>query len=580
MALETAASVAQLAVTLESCIDAYKFCHRAQRIGADGDFLRTKLQLERIRLEAWAERAGLPSSCNDRLNWQMISHILQQQKGLLTSSEKLKKRYQLNVPEESSQGGGDGEEEEWAQPSPSGVERFLSALRPEVYTPGARAINAANSTLKRLRWAAVGRDKLSRVIDDLSALNDGLEKLLDAADRDWLRSSNGTLLREVLSRTTNPEEVLAVQKLLHPTLSVDQKTIDAAAEFKRIRLIVGTDKREDEIQPTPSKKTATKMPSLKVLKEKKFSSDSLALSERGIHQATYDGSAVLVEWRVIDPDKFDIAKKHIQILALLLGNAGPSFASLQCIGLLEQPKKGRFGLVYEMPGVPSLEKSSTMTHRTLYDLISSQRKVSLEARITVACAMADAVTQLHTSGWLHKNIRSNNVIFVKGSLSGDLEFLNSAPYLVGYDQARPDNVSALTQIPDASLHDDLYRHPSKRGPVTGSYRKVFDLYALACLLTEVALWEPIIDTFSRNDEQDWTSKIKAAEDEKKDIELPSLISIAESAAFTQDVVHAVGSRYLEAIQLCLSSIEDAKDNDETSIGLQRSIGEKLRQCKI
>jgi hypothetical protein len=234
--------------SFQGCVDGYKLFHTAQAIGRDGDFLRVKLQKERIRLEEWATRAGLQGGGPTRgnLRWEHIQELLEQQRILLTSSEELRRRYHLKLEEDTCTAADEKDDKPL-----SGLERLLPTLRPELYTRNAKAIQAANNTIKRLRWAVAGRDKIIKIIDDLAGINNELERLLDAADRAWLQSGLSALLREMLSRTTSQTEVLDLQSLLHPSSSVEEHAIHAAATLKRIRLVLEVDKRKGETSPAP-----------------------------------------------------------------------------------------------------------------------------------------------------------------------------------------------------------------------------------------------------------------------------------------------------------------------------------------
>lgn len=194
----------------QGCLDTYQFCYNAQRIGTDGDLLRTRLQLERARLEEWGIRSRLKSSrANERLNWSLVQSILQQQQILLTSEEQLSKKYHLNVQSEVnvSSESGVNEKIDAATPSSTGLERIFAVLRPELYTKASRVISASNGPLKRVQWAASGRNKVMRVINDLRTLNDDLEGLLEREQRVKARLVTQYLLQDLLSRSTNIAEV-------------------------------------------------------------------------------------------------------------------------------------------------------------------------------------------------------------------------------------------------------------------------------------------------------------------------------------------------------------------------------------
>ena len=252
---------------------------------------------------------------------------------MLTSSEYVRKKYRVKLIEEEF---GDDEVEE-KKPS-SGLERLLPTLRPKLYeeTTNARAIRAANNTFKRLKWAVAGREKLTKIIDDLAALNDELERLLDAADQSWMRSSMAALLREMLSRSSSESEVMELQQLLRPAVSTEEHAIYAAATFKRIRLVLDVDKRGDEISPAENAAPET-LPSLKMLRAKHLSNTRPDVV--GLHFAKYKEASVLVEWRVTTAHMYEDLKPHVENLALLLGSTDASFANLHCTGIVCNEKK-------------------------------------------------------------------------------------------------------------------------------------------------------------------------------------------------------------------------------------------------
>lgn len=580
--LEVAAGAAQiisLAFQLfQGCIEAYKFCHTAQLIGPEGDLLRTKLQIERYRLQQWAERARLEtSSPDDRLNWPLIYDILHQQQTILTSAERLKSKYGLDLPEVRS---GRTAATDEGDNSPRGLDRILRALQPKLYANNtdstARTVAAANGPIKRLQWAAGGRERVVKVVDDLGQLNSQLERLLDLPDRTWLKRGVNALLRDALSRSADTAEVETLQQLLRPSIGVGDAAIASAAKFKRIRLVLGVDQRPDELRPPMSPAIFDTMPRLRTFKEKKLR-DTAKTGGPSVQTAVFEDRRIIVEWRTTDEKRYALLEKHMQSLALLLSSADSTFASLSCIGLSFK-QNTRFGLVYEMPKVQTLAANEPQGFRSLYDLISSGTKCSLGDRLRIGLEISEAVLQLHTAGWLHKSIRSGNVLFVSGTKDDPEVFLNGKAYLVGYDYARPETETNLTELPDAPLHTELYRHPDKRGQVATGFKKRFDLYALGCLLAEVALWERMVDIVSRYSEKDWSKAIAEAESDEKDLKLPSLVDTVQTPAFARDVKHTAGPTFLEAITLCIMA--DKEEGEDVSLTIQKDVADKLRGCDV
>ncbi|CAD6584444.1 MAG: hypothetical protein ASARMPREDX12_001659 [Alectoria sarmentosa] len=123
--------------------------------------------------------------------------------------------------------------------------------------------------------------------------------------------------------------------------------------------------------------------------------------------------------------------------------------------------------------------------------LASQRP-SLNSRLGIAVALAETVLQLHTTGWLHKGIRADNIlVFKSGTEQWNSEDDLSSAYLGGYEYARADNPLETTEAPSSQLHSELYRHPRSLGQGRASFNKRFDLYSLGCVLLEVAFWLPL-----------------------------------------------------------------------------------------
>jgi len=86
----------------QSCVQAFELLQTAQHIGADGDLFSTKLQWEQYQLLQWGRKAELyaTTQLEGHLNWKLAESLLGQLESLLTSAEKLKTTYRLDVVEE------------------------------------------------------------------------------------------------------------------------------------------------------------------------------------------------------------------------------------------------------------------------------------------------------------------------------------------------------------------------------------------------------------------------------------------------------------------------------------------------
>ena len=118
---------------------------------------------------------------------------------------------------------------------------------------------------------------------------------------------------------------------------------------------------------------------------------------------------------------------------------------------------------------------------------------SLNDRIKAAAALTDTVLQLHTAGWLHKSIRSANVLlFPSTQTTSSQEYHLPPAFLGGYEFARLDSTTESTKAPGTFEPLLLYRHPLSLSEDRDPYCKAFDLYSLGCVLLEIGLWWPLL----------------------------------------------------------------------------------------
>lgn len=589
--VDAAAIVAQFTglafQAFEGCIEAYKFWVEARNIERDSDLLKTRFYLEKYRLEQWGSRSGLDSSQpRETLNWPAILEILRHQQELLTSGEKLRKRYYIYLPKDDATDVSEVDGDKDVNIA-EGLNRLLRALRPELYQESpSKQPSAKLSIGKRIRWAALGKDQLTKVIDDLGKLNSELERQLGVAEQEWLCKGVNALLREMLSRATTLEDVTGLLSVIQPVSSSQEAQLLEATRFKRLRLYLGVDRRKDEIRPAVSKDVVKSLPvasvSEKNLKKLVFGNDDPNTS--GMLLATYDRKIVLVEWRDVPDQNSDLVWKSLKQFTMLLQNIEESFATLRCMGLVrdDKSKQKRCGLLFELPRQLVARETSECQQQNLLEKLADDPKHSLAERFKVALRIAEAVCQLHTSGWLHKNLRSQNILFFGKTASDPAEVIWTGPYISGYGHSRPDTAEAaqaMTRLPSTSLMDDLYRHPRARGSNRASFKKCFDLYGLGCILVEIALWTKLVDVLSGLEAIDLQSDIATADRENQDMAVPSLSEHVDKPGFLKLLRHSVTENYVEAIMLCLKAASLDEDTDDISVKTQTTVVEKLRECK-
>jgi hypothetical protein len=156
----------------------------------------------------------------------------------------------------------------------------------------------------------------------------------------------------------------------------------------------------------------------------------------------------------------------------------------------------RIGFVFEKPNDENISPDTAPV--SLFDLIKSSPKPRVTERIHVAHAVAQSLLYLHTVNWLHKGLRSHNIVFfhitTKSKHGTKPKIDYSKPYLSGFEFARPARADEQTEIPGDNGAYNLYRHPHTQGHGFGpreSFRKSFDIYSLGVVMVELAHWKTV-----------------------------------------------------------------------------------------
>lgn len=141
----------------------------------------------------------------------------------------------------------------------------------------------------------------------------------------------------------------------------------------------------------------------------------------------------------------------------------------------EAEQKGHCSILYKLPGTAGVQTRERPAENlkirapvTLQSLVGTKIKSGIDstlgARFRLARKLVRAVCLLHSSGWLHKNIRAQSVIFFPEQANGatmddrsheeKTEIDVSNPILMGYIFSRPDDIAPTTQPQCAPQNED------------------------------------------------------------------------------------------------------------------------------
>jgi hypothetical protein len=115
--------------------------------------------------------------------------------------------------------------------------------------------------------------------------------------------------------------------------------------------------------------------------------------------------------------------------------------------------------------------------------------LSLTSIVSIAKYLVRSVSFIHTSNFVHKSIRPENIlIFPRRDSSSSL----GKSFLVGFNQFRHSQQQSRLSG-DSAWHRNLYRHPTRQGTdVKDRYTMQHDIYSLGVCLLEIGLWQTFV----------------------------------------------------------------------------------------
>ena len=182
-----------------------------------------------------------------------------------------------------------------------------------------------------------------------------------------------------------------------------------------------------------------------------------------------------------------------ELTSMLTRSADKKFPRvLRCRGYYCCSRERRSGLLYKLP---TSKNGNMQTMHTLYEILSKQMSCSttwfLGDRFRLAHSLANAVYELHTVSWLHRNLSASNIIFFVEKEGDDVD--PSSFYLIGFAQSRADKDLTYTDGPTSTGDiDEYYEHPEHVSESEG-YQVQHDYYSLGMLLLEIGLWKCLPD---------------------------------------------------------------------------------------
>ena len=303
-------------------------------------------------------------------------------------------------------------------------------------------------------------------------------------------------------------------------------------------------------------------------------------------EAYWKDTPVWIEWKLIDPMPLarsdSSIEERIKNLATLLKSNSTAdetvnpyrFRAPHCLGYFNDDEGGRVGLVFKKPSGASAEAPVTLhSLLTATDQDGDPIVPSLTDRITLMRLLSDTVERLHAVDWLHKGLRSANILFFRDSTNNEVNLAN--PYISGFEYSRPAQRDDMTEKPSDNPASDIYRHPFvQHNNNRGGFKKSHDVYSLGIILFEIAYWQPLDQVIGLDLHSPKTRPKDAYRIRER------LLSQAEHK-WLKNIRSHQGDTVEEVIRLCLEGPAAIMDDDgfdeakDYAGELQRAFGEKV-----
>ena len=514
----------------------------------DCKYLNLRLRMEQQRLFAWSETSGLldlDAKDPDRvlnsnvfnMHRQTVLDLLIQIQCLFDEFTKYQRKHGnlktvkdddgvLKAPEVDAKGA--------SFPMSDKKRKFIKKAMRSLQS-------ASEEGLARFMWTSFDKDAFERVLDRFSELNDNMTSILDHSLQVEIRqtvhdTNRGVLLlhhrladlgdlvqalKSQLDAKTISEQTFHISKRERQANADALEQLSKLAKFKAFNETIDPrssfPKDVDEATARFLELTQPEQQKNLLLPRYLFQLDSKVDSEEAQRceatMRTAEGrKKVWIEWRDYDGagqpgslSKSDIMDRVRKLAALLHHKPKPeAFHTPHCLGFFDKADPDvpedevdivdqRLGLVFERPaagpGDPLLPPVS------LYDILcdTKRRQPRVTERVKLVQALSNCLLYLHAVNWLHKGLRSQNVLFWRSRDDG-IDY--GQPFLSGFDFSRPGGSGEMTDVPDNDAQQDLYRHPRtqiNQGKHRQRSKKSFDIYSLGVIFVEIAHWKTLQD---------------------------------------------------------------------------------------
>ena len=326
---------------------------------------------------------------------------------------------------------------------------------------------------RRLKWITDQKDVAEASLKRIETLLNGLFMILPLQSRNPEITYIISLLGNLRSLAPPSES---------PSLSYNAKMpVHQAFDLRNLRTSLERDlerRMQEFVQSIPGHSMVIRRP----LIELKLEEGTAGTRSRGIQ----DGIPIIVEWKSYEAwqgQKAILLRGRNDNLARMLNATSKpeKMLTFHCKGYFDDIEHKIYGFVFDTHAKPGEDLASLnqLLHRPPLEWLPT-----LEQRYQIAYSVGLTISILHATGWLHKGIRSHNILFLRHQ--NNIRW--ARPHLCGFAYSRPDKPDELSEKLEHSESFNLYRHPLAQGQPGEHYCQEYDIYSFGVLLFEIGIW--------------------------------------------------------------------------------------------
>lgn len=529
-----------------ACVKGYQLLIDMDTMPEHYEHLRIRLRIEQARFLDWGDKIGLveelleqPSTGLQLKGGSVVAVLLEIQR-LFKECIRIEAKFETSLDSSKDEGDGDSK-------ATTPQDHHLPERRKLLLKKTLRLLNKTLQVQTRLSWAMIKHEAFEKLIQGLISFNDSIVSLLDRSAIDELRElqlQNQLISLQLctkvdelkqLSRAMQYSPGHASQNDTWETRSVvpGPTVTDHNAEDAILARLASFKARQASLESNPALANVrpTSLNEINLL-------DDTALRSQAICRDKH----VWIEWKYVEDDartkeRLAVIEQRIRKLTVLLAaSAKPAlFRGPNCVGFCRDldRRNPRYGLIFERP----VDHPPADRLVSLLTLLKEKHKTSLTTRIRLAHSIARSLMYLHSVNWLHKGLRSDNIIFFV-SEDGEPDMDNQI--VAGFEYARPDLPDEETDKPRGRFEHNIYRHPEVLGAHNPRSQKSHDIYSLGVILIEIALWQPVQDAVTEAGTQA-SSRMRISKFRQALLDPHLLINVE---------MHA-GEKYRRVVERCL-----------------------------